>query len=257
MKKHFKALYIVGIILLAFIFICIFAWRLPVGVVSYAYSLIERLAADPRLLWVIISCAVLTVAFAAFVVYPLPLYAVMFFIAKVNIYASLALICLFRGHKLTLNRVPFASLFKMSEKGDISITTYEGTLCLHFLDIVPALRTVLTIPSSDEYVVTPVEGGKIARIRNRSVAMSQLTEGTLEQGREKSKRLPRVENRRGVKHILVLTFVPLEGRVKTNGELHALGNGEKIGGYTFYTLKHIKKGLRGKLYNSLFKEEKR
>ena len=134
MKKWHKAFLIVAITLIAIIIVAVTpVLNIPlVGLYGWLETL---LTVDIRDLAVILGAVLLLVIFG-FWILPILIYV----IKKICIYISLWSICLSKKHKFKLIRMPFASLKRVSSKGDILITTKEGKIYLHFLDMVFTTR---------------------------------------------------------------------------------------------------------------------
>ncbi len=247
-KKHLKIIIMVSLILLVVILLCIFALQIPVLVVNYIYILVNDLFGNGKTILGMAAAIIVVGAFVTIVIFFF--WVIFYIIQRIALYVSFIRICLFREYKLRLTRFPFASLFGMSEKGDISVSSYEGILVFHFLDILRPLSKALTIPNDREYVITPIQQTKQPKTRNNGAPV--LNGSGLVKNKDKIKSFPKVENKNKVKHILIIQTVPTHARLMKGGEAVTIGNGERIANMTYYSIAHIKKGLKKKLYNSLF-----
>ena len=66
------------------------------------------------------------------------------------------------------------------------------------------------------------------------------------------KSLPEIEYGDKRKHILLIPNMPSEANCVVNNVVVPLSNGQTIGDFTYYSLSHLKKGLKGKLHTSIF-----
>ncbi len=193
-----------------------------------------------------------------------------FTLKRIYVYVSFAGLCVRRKYRLRMVRAPFASLLKMNTHGDITISTVDGVLHLHFLDIVYPRKRMLTFPSEGEYVITPVAQGKILRegVANPvPVAGSQLQAGhrriiwraseySVQRNKDQVKKLPTVSEQAGERHIIVMQTLPVDVRlIQAGGGKISVTNGTSVGNFTFCTVRHVKKGLKNQLHESLFAAE--
>lgn len=207
--------------------------------------------------------------FAAIVAVPLLLIVffpvVTFLCRRLGTYVSLAFVSLRYKCRFRALRGPFASLKQMSPDGDISITTEEGTLHIHFVDIVFAHRRVVTFPDDGTYVVTPIIKGTPVK-QGVTMRVSRPTSGrvvgrtnvfrsggyTLQENQDVIKFLPDVIQENGIQHILVVQSTPLELRIVRDCVAMPVSIGQPVGLFRIYSLKQLKKGLKGELYTSFF-----
>ncbi len=187
-----------------------------------------------------------------------------YFFKKAYVYMSLACICLFRKYKFRMRRIPFASLGGLRDRADITVTTSEGTLHIHFLDFIVSHRRALTIPDAETYVITPTTVGKVSKLggsapgtkMNRSFrgsAVLRVTGHTLSD-RDRSRPLPAPSGELTEHHILLVPSMPVEARVHQDGVLIPLSGGVRVGAMTYYSVDQLKKGLKGKLHGSLHEQ---
>ncbi len=191
---------------------------------------------------------------------------VTFVVKRIGAYISLAFLCAGRKYKLRMVRVPFASLQKMNTNGDITISTADGVLHLHFLDIVYPRKRMLTFPIESEYVITPVAQGKIIRegVGNPApVAGSQLQSGhrrviwrasgySVQKNKDRAKKLPTVAEQTGERHIIVVQTLPVDANLIRDAGKVPVTNGTSVGKFMFCTVRHLKKGLKNQLHRSFF-----
>ncbi len=268
MKKYAKLIKVLTIVLCSVVgAIVLFAvlWPLPYYWFVVMPIKIGRLATSPEF-WLNATIFVAIVAaIVIFSIFILPF--AIFFFKKIYTYLSLLFICIFKGHKFKLKRTLFASAKGMTSKGDILIETKDGNICLHFLDVVKPTKRAVTIPNDSEYVLTPVYGKntkKFVMIRGEVAKYGQsgnegvgnkfgvyMSSGHIKANdRDKVKKLPEIND--NYKHVFVVSSMPVELNILQNGELLALGDGQSIGKLTFYTMKHLKNGLKKRLHNSIF-----
>ena len=182
---------------------------------------------------------------------------------KIYIYISLWFTCLSKKHKFKITRVPFASLRRFSAKGDIRITTDEGVINLHFLDLVFVTRKSLTILNDTSYAITKTTRGNATQmakgfvgtsrpVGKRIVVHSEHQElvGTT----DKIKHIAHIEKKSGEIHILIMQTVPVESRVVIDGIARPLASGQSFGTLKFCSLRMLKQSLKGKLHTSIFDE---
>ncbi len=251
MKK--KILIICGCVLAVGILLA-FLWPLPLTWLAQIKGLLGNGA-----FWVTmgIIAGILAVGVVAyFWLVPMLIYV----FKKLYVYISLAWICMIKKYKFRMKRVPFASLGKLSESGDLTITTDEGTLHLHFLDVVFAYRRALTVPGPHEYVITPVTTGHVSKAGGGAAgthmgggrrAVLRVTDHKILGNSDHSKAFPHVESRDGEKHLLILQSMPIQCTVLRGGVSAPLGSGDTVGAFTFYRVGQLKKGLKKQLHTSL------
>lgn len=257
MKKQHKIFLIAVIVFVAIVVVAVTpVLNLPLlGLYSWFEAL--TLTADfYKTLALILGALLLLVIFALWIL-PVLIYAV----KKLYIYISLWFICLFKKHKFRLTRMPFASLKRLSSKGDIRITTNEGVVYLHFLDLIFTTRRALTILSDTSYVVTRTTRGDASHLGRGHIGTKvpfaktfvvHAERQTLEGDSDKIKRIDAIEKNDGEAHILIIQSLPVESRILIDGAVRPLTSGQDFGALKFYSLPMLKKGLRGKLHNSVF-----
>ena len=204
------------------------------------------------------------------IVFAWPLIA--FLVKRIYVYVSLVCLCAGRKYKFRMIRAPFASLKKMAANGDIMISSSDGTLHLHFLDVVYPRKRMLTFPNESEYVITPTAQGNIVIEGGRHpvpVAGSQHQAGhgrfikrasgySVQKNKDRTKKLPTVLNRLGERHIIIVQTMPVDvKKIQANKGTVPVSNDTAIGSFTFYTVSYLKKGLKNQLHSSLFGDEKR
>ncbi len=182
----------------------------------------------------------------------------LFIIKVVSAYISLYSICLFSNYKFKINGIK-----RSSEDGEITIKTHDGTLCLHFINVIFKFRRAITIPNPQEYVITPlvpkriskqgqgIGGANMSSGNGNRNALIRSTQYALSQSNDNSKPLPEIQNDDGRKHILLIPNIPSETNCVVNNIVVPLSSGQTIGDFTYYSLTHLKKGLKGKLHTSI------
>lgn len=202
--------------------------------------------------------------FALIVIFILP--CVIYFLKRIFTYLSLAWVCLLSKNRFRMPRVPFASLFRMSEKGDIVLRTEKGELYLHFIDILYPARRALTFPNGKEYVITPTFQSRISKLgggrgfgpRNNGVfVLFWNTESELKKRGDRIKSLPNIEESPNARHILLLSSSPAHATCVQNGATMPLSSGQPIGAMIYCNVRHVKKELKKQLHVSLFDTKKK
>ncbi len=250
-KKHLKLFIIIASVLLSVILFIIFAWRFFAVLILPFIVTAEDIATDYEpIIGICIGFAVFIVGLSLLI---FSVWFIFYLVSRVWLYISLAFISVSKGYQFRVTRLPFASIRGVSGKPDVEISTMRGTLCLHFLDVINPISQRLTIPNDGEYVLTGVFSSGIVSIKSRTRVVYRPTNTA--SGKERGRPLPAVENGRKQIHILVIPISPTESTIIKHGVPLALGCGEVIGGYTYYPLKYLKKGIKGKLHNSLFESQ--
>ncbi|MBR4063413.1 MAG: hypothetical protein IKK01_10140 [Clostridia bacterium] len=221
------------------------------------YGFFDFLANSPELWRAFGILALLLVSILLFFCIILP--TAIFAVKVVSAYISLYNICLLSDHRITFNGIK-----RSSADGEITIKTHDGTLCLHFINVIFKFRRAITIPNSQEYVITPLVPKKISKQGqgigganmssgngNRN-ALIRSTQYALNKNHDKTKSLPEIEYGDKRKHILLIPNMPSEANCVVNNVVVPLSNGQTIGDFTYYSLSHLKKGLKGKLHTSIF-----
>lgn len=220
--------------------------------------------------WITIGMCVAAVA----VVTALYLFIIPFFyflFKKIYIYISLAFICARYHYRFRLTRFPFVSLGGIAQKGDVSITTDEGVLIIHFLDFLFPFRRALTVMDSEKYAVTPVEKGSLTKSggalpgsaisgglypgtlmgKFRTCVFVTFGKAPLQGGKDKIKGLFSYEETEQTKHIVLITTFPHRLRYAENNNILPLTSGQTVGKIAFYGFGQLKKGLKKQLHCSL------
>lgn len=207
----------------------------------------------------ILAFLFISILFLFCIALPISIYA----IKIISTYFSLTKICISQNYKIKINKISILHSKKSDLDGDITITTKDGTLCLHFINLLFTYHRAVTIPNSQEYVITPLVQKKISKQGqgigganmssgngNRN-ALIRSTKYALSSNRDKSKPLPQIscDDR---KHILLIPNMPSEANCVINNVSIPLSSGQKIHHFTFYSLSHLKKGLKKQLHTSIF-----
>ncbi len=252
-----KTIIIIGACVLAMGIICALLYPLPLTWFAQLKGLFENGA-----FWMTMGIAVGILA-ACVVAYFWLIPILIYFFKKVYVYMSLAFICLFKKYKFRMRRIPFASLGKLSENGDISITTDEGIMHLHFLDIIFSYRRALTVPNEKEYVITPVTTGRVSKEGGAAAgthmgggrrSVLRVTGHSIQENRDHCKAFPTIQERDGEKHFVILQSMPIQATILRSDVSVSLGSGQTVGRFTFYRIGQLKKGLKKQLHISLFDE---
>ena len=255
-----RKLIIIGILITILLIAGLLTWPLPrllaKGFVSWADTVFGHTA----LLKTLGIAAAIIVAFALTLIFIIPI--LIYILKKIYFYVSVFFLCLFHRYRFRVTRPPFASLGGASDKSDVEITTDEGTLCLHFVDIVFPYRRALTIPNPSEYVITSTSKGQVIRegggstlprMQGGRTAVLRAKNRTLDKNRDRNKKLPAVESAASMtKHVMLLATFPGESNYVQNGVSHPLTCGISVGNLTFVSVRYLKKGLKKQLYSSLF-----
>ena len=255
-----KTLLICGALITIFLIVGLLAWPLPRLLVQGLVQWLDVVSGHTALLKTLCIAAAIIAGFALTLILVLPV--VIYLIRKIGFYVSVFFLCLFRRYRFRVTRLPFASLGGVSDKSDVEITPDEGTLCLHFVDIVFPYRRALTIPNSNEYVITSTSKGQVVRegggstlprMQGGRTAVLRAKNRTLDKNRDRSKKLPAVESAASMtKHVMLLATFPSESNYVQNGVSHPLTCGISVGNLTFISVRYLKKGLKKQLYSSLF-----
>ncbi len=183
----------------------------------------------------------------------------LFIVKVVSAYISLYSICLFSDH-----RIKFNGIKRSNSDGEITIKTHDGTLCLHFINVIFKFRRAITIPNPQEYVITPlvqkklskqgqgIGGANMSSGNGNRNALIRSTQYALSRNRDKIKRLPEIDSDDRKKHILLIPNMPSEAQCVINNVAMPLSSGQTIGDFTFYSINHLKKGLKRQLHTSIF-----
>lgn len=256
MKGWQKACIIIAIIIIAVVIVAVTpVLNIPlVGLYGWIESL---MTIDPLNLAFVLG-AILLAVILAFWLIPILIYV----FKKLCIYVSLRCICLSRKHKFKALRMPFASLKCVSPKGDIRITTDEGDIYLHFLDIVFTTRRALTILDDRSYSVTRTGRGPASHLGRGHINGYSVPYGKtwivhaehqeLVGGTDKIKHIEPIETKDGEVHLLIIQSVPVESRALVDGALKPLVSGQSFGTLRFFSIKMLKQALKGKLHTSVF-----
>lgn len=251
-----RKLLIFGILTAILLIIGLLTWPLPRLLVEGLLSWADIVFGHTALMKTLGIAAAIVVAFALTLVFIIPILIYIF--KKIFFYVSVFFLCLFRRYRFHITRFPFASLSGTSNKSDMEITTDEGTLCLHFIDIVFPFRRALTIPNSQEYVITPTSKGQVIRegggtsLPISGIRVLRAKDRTLDQNRDRVKKLPQTNQNKATKHILLLQSMPNQAIYIQNGKQSPLTSGSNIENLTVLRPNHLKKGLKKQLHISLF-----
>ena len=190
---------------------------------------------------------------------PIAIYAVKI----ISAYFSLFNICIAKNYKIKINKIALLPLKPSDPDGEITVKTREGTLCLHFINLLFTYHRAITISNSQEYVITPlvqkqlskqgqgIGGANMSSGNGHRNALIRSTKYDLSNNRDKSNPLPEISGDDRKKHILLIPNMPSEARCAINNISMPLSSGQKIGNFTFYSLSHLKKGLKNKLHTSI------
>ncbi len=210
--------------------------------------------------WIMVGIVAGLVMFLfLFVYWCLPF--LVFVFRKIYIYISLRMLCFKRKYKFKSIGRSFFSFGRLSEKGDIKIETDEGSLYLHFLNIVFRSRCALTFPNEQEYVITPVIPGKVSKIGGaasgthmggQDTAVFATTEHIMLEKQDRLRPLPSISVCAGKTHILLVPGLPSEAKVMKKGEILTLGSGLQIGALTYFSFDTLMNGLKKQLHTSVF-----
>ena len=253
-KIILRVLLLVGLVLACTLIYILITTPLEGGIYGYRTAWTDDPGYIPSIIW---FAAIVTVPLMLVVFFPF----VWFVGIRIFTYVSLALISWRHKCRFRVLETPFASLRYMSAEGDMAITTAEGTLHIHFVDIVFARRYVVTFPSDASYVLTPVIKGPPKRygggvrgpiVNGGRVGLIRPAGYLLDESRDIIYSLPSVKTEDGVQHILMVQSTPLELRVVQDGVAVPVSLGQPVGAFRIYNLKQLKKGLKGELYNSFF-----
>ncbi len=134
---------------------------------------------------------------------------------KIYVYVTLKKICKDYKYKLKVIRFPFASLRGISLKEDLTVTMYNASYAVHFVDLLYPAKSFISI-SGDKY--------SINRIRQKGKSSKKTAEFNI----------PDFSDDTSVKHV----FLPLSSKsevriVRVNG-MQILANGDKFNSMTFY-----------------------
>lgn len=255
-----RKLLIMGILTAILLLIGLLAWPLPRLLIQGLARWLDVVSGHAALLKTLCIAAAIIAGFALTLILVLP--AVIYLIKKIAFYVSVFFLCLFRRYRFRITRLPFASMGGVSDKSDVEITTDEGTLCLHFVDIVFPYRRALTIPNSSEYVITSTSKGQVVRegggstlprMQGGRTAVLRAKNHTLDRNRDRSRPLPSAEPAdTATRHVLIPLSLPGECRYVRNGKSLPLSSGIRIGSLIFMTAKHLKRGIKGQLHTSFF-----
>ncbi len=127
---------------------------IPLGVIIYFYvslnfSLISETLYDYRYVWLVAIVGLFIITIFSFILIPI----VLFLIKRISCYFSLWFVCKKNGLAFKITRFPFVSLWGISEKEDITISTSDETYCIHFIDMVFRARRGFTLISEKEYCI--------------------------------------------------------------------------------------------------------
>ncbi len=240
----------------------LFTWPLLLIIIGDIYGFFDFAINNSELWQTLGILALLFISILFLFCIALPI--IIYLIKVISAYLSLYNICLFSDHKIKINSIPFLPSKRSGQDGEITVKTKDGTLCLHFINMIFKYHRAITIPNSQEYVITPLVQKKISKQGqgigganmssgngNRN-ALIRSTQYTLSRKHDKAKRLPEIQSGDGRKHILLIPNMPSEANCVINNVTVPLSSGQKIGVFTFYSLNHLKKGLKGQLHTSLF-----
>ena len=127
---------------------------IPLGVIIYFYvslnfPLISETLYDYRYVWLVAIVGLLVIVIFSFILFPI----VLFLIKRISCYFSLWFVCKKNGLAFKLTRFPLASLWGISEKEDIKVSTSDENYCVHFIDMVFRARRGFTLINEKEYCI--------------------------------------------------------------------------------------------------------
>jgi len=260
--KLIKALTIILCSLIVIFLLFYFFGPLLFSIALKFYGYFMAWFANPAF-WLNLSIfMMIVVAFILTVVFVLPISV--YLIKKIYAYISLLFICIIRGYQIKINRIPFRSLKGMSSQGDITITTKESKMQIHFLDLVFPFKRAVTLLDGDKYVITPVHGKSVSKFtvvrgevqkyghsgnegRGHKFGVLISSGHVLAKNKDKVKEFPNV-NHENIINILLLSSNPVELNIRQNGNMLSISESHKIGNFTYYSLKHFKKELKKKTF---------
>lgn len=248
---HLLVVIVAGIIIVA---------TLPIWIYlgTYIYRYFKLISTNTN--FVSTAAIVFLIFIAAAIVYIFVFPFLLYICKRILLYFSLAKICLLSNYRLKIKRMPFASLKGVSDAGDVVIVAKNKTFCLHFIDIIFPHRRALTIPNNLEYVITPTSPSRISKLGGHPSAINMssvptkafiATGYTLHKNGDKTKKLPCTSDNDRVTHILLVSAMPIEAKYMIKGGFAPLTNCQEINGMIFCNSSFLKKGLKGKLHNSI------
>ena len=127
---------------------------MPVGAVTYFYvslnsSMIAEILYNFRYVYIVAIAFPLFIVVFAFVLLPV----LRFIFKRIACYFSLWFSCKLNKFRFKITRFPFASLFGISEKEDVMVSTSDETYCIHFIDMVFRARRGFTLVDEKEYCI--------------------------------------------------------------------------------------------------------
>lgn len=266
LKKENSALAKKVLLVLAIVIIVglltLFTWPLLHIIIGDIYGFF-RSAIKNEHLWN--SLGILVLLFASIIfLFWVALPFIVYTVKTLSAYFSLYNICLFSKHKIKINGIPFLPSKRSEADGDITIETEDGILCLHFINMIFKYRRAITIPNSQEYVITPLVPNRISKQgqgiggvnmssgNGHRNALIRSTQYALSRNHDKIKHLPKIRSNDEKKHVLLIPNMPAEAKCVIKNISVPLSNGQTIGSFTFYSLGYLKKGLKNQLHTSLF-----
>ena len=257
-----KTLLICGALLAVLLLVGLLTWPLPRILAEGLASWADVALGHTELLKTLGVASVIITAFVLALVLFIPILIYVF--KKIFFYVSVFFLCLSRRYRFRVTRCPFASLRGASDTGDVEITTNEGILRLHFIDVVFPYRRALTIPNPQEYVITPTSKGRIVRegggsslphMQGGRTVFFRAKNRTLDKNRDRVRKLPAaVSEANTVRQLIVMHTIPGECHYIQNGASLPLSAGITIRHLTFMTEKYLKRGLKGQLHAPLSRE---
>ena len=209
---------------------------------------IEELKALPYEFWVgmgIATLIILAVALCLFIVCPLAFFA----LCKIRCYISLTAICLFKGYKIRLSRIPFAALFGIRKREDIRISVSETNYYIHFIDIPFCLRRKLVMINENAYCITKEIPDGVANVgggffRDGIFSSRFIVTATQETQDARIKEIPEFTHSEKDIHVIISSPKPIASKVVIKNRLEDLYSGSNIGNLLFFTRKGFIKFLK-------------
>ena len=174
-------------------------------------------------------------------------------------YIALKSVCYFRllslnfrkGYKVKLTRIPFASITKMSSKGDILVKKENSIYLIHFIDILMNYSRCITILDGKNYIVTKAVPDKLGAygatlIDGKSyynLFRTVIKDHTVAGGKVKS--FPSVDDS-SIQNVVILCAPPDSKFIIRKNTFEDLNNGDSFGKFSNYSLKSLISFLRRK-----------
>ncbi len=162
------------------------------------------------LVYALFACAVVL-----FVIYLWPI--IKHSLHKIYIYISLHNVCKNYKYKFKMVRFPISAFKGLQRKEDIKITTYKDTYCVHYIDVLYPVKSVITVSDSAYSITKKALKKKVEKVKE-----------------PKSFDIPVFYADTDVKHVFLVSSSKCETHIIRGTTNEILANGDKFNSMVFY-----------------------